>query len=327
MQTLEEWVVTTGWINAHELAAFGGVHESTISRTLNGRKATKTRPEVPGWIRDGLVVSKRVGRTLPPSERLLSTSGMLGQVYPLSHIHPVRNDSHDPRDHHPLLSEDVHQHPSYFNSKEGARFLFGRIEVLEMFYPLAPVLFQGEGAAWSPAGLPLRILSWRWVKHTRLIEAVATYEGNVGIAFCWVGQELTASMLRWRWENRFGREKEGILVKLSSGDLIEQERSHFFMRNHFWERPDPSLDFEPHLSGYVICGPDEGAIKIAKEVLPADNFLRGNAYAYAAGPAGARGSLRLYTGVTTPAYDDVADAFQDVDVDFPEDLCPDPNNI
>ena len=96
MQTLEEWVVTTGWINAHELAAFGGVHESTISRTLNGRKATKTRPEVPGWIRDGLVVSQRVGRTLPPSERLLSTSGMLGQVYPLSHIHPVRNDSHDP---------------------------------------------------------------------------------------------------------------------------------------------------------------------------------------------------------------------------------------
>ena len=324
MHTLEEWLVITGWITAEELAAFSGESESTISRRLNGREARKTRPKVIGWIDDGLVCSRRVGRTLPPSERLLASSKLLGQVYPQSHTHPVPGDFHKRQDHDPLFSELAHQHPTYFNGKAGSLFNFGRVEMLEIFYPLAPVLFEGEGAAWSPTGRPLKLLSWRWVKNTRFIKALTTYEGNVRVGFCYVGLEVTAETLRWHSENRFAREKERLLVTQSSGLLLEIERYRNHMYNHYAEPPEPGLDFDSHLSGLVICSPDLGAIKIAMEVLPRYNFLRENAYMYAVGPAGAKDSLRLYTGVTTPVDDDVADAFEDIIVDFPEELCPSP---
>ena len=316
---LEEWLAITGWITTAELAAFAGVHESTVSRKLNGRKATRTRPRVPGWMEEDLVRSRRVGRTLPPADRLLATSKMLGRIYPKMHTHRGPRNFHDGGDHHPLLSEIAHQHPGYFNGRDGAAYLFERVELAEAFYPLAPVLFRNEGAAWSPTGNPLRILSWRWVKNARLIEAVATYEENVRIAFCWVGQEFTAGMLRWRWENQVGREKEGLLATVSSGELLERQRDYRV------DPPYPGLDFEPHFSGYVICGADEDAVSIAMEVLPRQNFLRPNAYMFAVGPAGRTDSLRMYTGGAVPADDDAADAFRDVRLDFPENLCPDPN--
>ena len=324
MPTIKQWLVMTGLITARDLAAFAGVHESTVSRHLNGREARKTRPRIPGWFEEGLVVSTTVGRTLPPVDHLLAASRLIGQLYPQCHTHPVPGDIHDHRDHHPLFFEHAHQHPTYFNTKEGAAFLFGRMEMLEAFYPLAPVLFKSKkGVAWSPTGNPPNIVSWRWVKNTRLIDAVATYEGDVRIGFCWVARDITAEMLRWRWTNRFARVRERLLVQVSSGALFERERRRRYSFDMV-EDPDPNLDFNPHLSGYVICAPDEGAIKIAIDVLPSHSLLGPIAYMYAVGHRRASRRLRLYRGRTIPVDDDVADAFRDVNVDVPEDLCPDP---
>ena len=100
------------------------------------------------------------------------------------------------------------------------------------------------------------------------------------IGFCWVGQEVTGPMLRWRWENRFAREQYGLLVTLSSAEDLERER------NRQVDPPDPDLGWNPHLSGYVIAVPDERAMEIAMEVLPRANFLRRNAFLFAVGPAG-----------------------------------------
>ena len=310
MPTPLEWLVMTGWPTIGELAGFSDVDRSTISRQLTG---VDDDPQRLGWRRDGLVVSREAGRLLRPAERLLAGSKLLGEMFPRRHTHPAP-DGHR---HNPRLPRDYgHRHPNYFNGKQGAAFLFGRMEVIEVFYSLAPTLFQGKGAEWSPTGLPLKITGWRWLRYGRLVEAVATYEGGVKIGFCWVGQEVTGPMLRWRWENRFAREQYGLLVTLSSAEDLERER------NRQVDPPDPDLDWNPHLSGYVIAVPDERAMEIAMEVLPRANFLRRNAFLFAVGPAG---GTRTYLGRAEPVPDDVWDVCEDIDLGVPEELCKNPD--
>ena len=149
MPTPLEWLVMTGWPTIGELAGFSDVDRSTISRQLTG---VDDDPQRLGWRRDGLVVSREAGRLLRPAERLLAGSKLLGEMFPRRHTHPAP-DGHR---HNPRLPRDYgHRHPNYFNGKQGAAFLFGRMEVIEVFYSLAPILFQGKGAEWSPTGLPL----------------------------------------------------------------------------------------------------------------------------------------------------------------------------
>ena len=142
------------------------------------------------------------------------------------------------------------------------------------------------------------------------MEAVATYEGGVALFFCWIGQEMTGPMLRWRYANRFERVRKERLVTVSSGEIMEGERK-------LWNDPPVrDLDFDPHPSGYVIAGPDERAIQHAREILPRRNFLRENAFLFATADG-----MRLYHGRAEPMPDDVYDRFEDIDPGFPENLC------
>ena len=305
MLTPLEWLVATGLTTIGELAAFSDVARTTISRQLSGSTGN---PKRRGWRDEGLVASLMEGRLLRPAERLLATSKLLGQVFPGRHPHPGPRDGHE---HDPRYPDRWgHRHPSFFNGKEGVLYLYERLELAEVFYPLAPTLFQGDGAKWSPSGEPLKITSWRWLRYGRLVEAVATYEEGVTIFFCWVGQEVTGPMLRWRYANMFERAKTQHLVTVSSGEIMEEERDPRF---------GPLLlgpDLDPHPSGFVIAGPDERALKTAERILPRTNFVRVNAVAYIT----AKGT-RLYKGRAEPVPDNVYDRFESIEVGFPEDLC------
>ena len=165
----------------------------------------------------GLWVSREAGRLLRPAERLLAASKLLWQTFPDRRPHPGPDDGHEHDPRRPNAWR--HRHPSYFNGEQGVVSLYERLELIEVFYPLAPAVFQGPGQDWSPTGEPLKIISWRWLRYGRLVEAVATYEGGVALFFCWIGQEMTGPMLRWRYANRFERVRKERLVTVSSGEI------------------------------------------------------------------------------------------------------------
>ena len=247
---------------------------------------------------------RNVGFLVRPRDRLLIATAGLDRLYPDHHTHPSPEDLHD---HDPLHPEwEDHGHPGYFNSEEGALSLYQKLPLAEVWYPLAPRVLQGEGAAWTHDGRPRRILSWRWLRNTAFVRAVATYEDDYKLFFVSIGRSLTVRMLQARYDHRF--EDFRRLAVTSQG--IVDERS----RNKFIDPPDPDLDLNPQPSGHVIWGPDYRAIELALEVLPI-----GNAYLFVTGPPGGQ---RIYTGKARPApHDDVADKFQDVDVGVPQDLC------
>ena len=292
MPTPLEWLATAPWPSVPELAGFMYVDRSTISR------------QMPDWREYSLVGLRNVGFLVRPRDRLLIATAGLDRLYPDHHTHPGPEDLHD---HDPLHPEwEDHGHPGYFNSEEGALSLYQKLPLAEVWYPLAPRVLQGEGAAWTHDGRPRRILSWRWLRNTAFVRAVATYEDDYKLFFVSIGRSLTVRMLQARYDHRF--EDFRRLAVTSQG--IVDERS----RDKFIDPPDPDLDLNPQPSGHVIWGPDYRAVELALEVLPS-----GNAYLFVTGPPGGQ---RIYTGRARPApHDDVADKFEDVDVGVPQDLC------
>ena len=292
MPTPLEWLATAPWPSVPELARFMYVDRSTISR------------QMPDWREYSLVGLRNVGFLVRPRDRLLIATAGLDRLYPDHHTHPSPEDLHD---HDPLHPEwEDHGHPGYFNSEEGALSLYQKLPLAEVWYPLAPRVLQGEGAAWTHDGRPRRILSWRWLRNTAFVRAVATYEDDYKLFFVSIGRSLTVRMLQARYDHRF----EDFQRSAVTSRGIVDERS----RNKFIDPPDPDLDLNPQPSGHVIWGPDYRAIELALEVLPS-----GNAYLFVTGPPGGQ---CIYTGKARPApHDDVADKFEDVDVGVPQDLC------
>ena len=290
MATLLDWLAMTGWPSIDDLAGFSGVDRSTISR------------RVPEWLESGIVGVRNDGRLLRPRVRLLLGTGGLDEVFPQRHTHPGHDGSHlhDPLDPE---SED-HTHPHYFNSYQGAELLYSRLEMMEIAYPLAPAALMGEGASWTHDGRARQLISWRWLRHTRLINAIATYEDDYKLFYCWIGQSVTAPMLEWRYKHRFDRHRH--VVTKCGADVLESWSD--------WLIDPPDRDFDPYPepSGWVIVTPDHRGVELAEQVLPRPILFA----------VGREGGPRVYTGQAHPApHDDVADRFADVDVGIPQDLC------
>ena len=286
------------WLSVNELAAFCYVNRTTISRGM-----------LPQWRENGLVAVRNDGRLVRPRDRMLLSTGGLLEVYSPRHDHsePGNVHWHDPLD----PGENDHVHPHYYNGHNGAELLYSRLEMMEIAYSLAPVALMGEGAEWTEDGRPRRLTEWRWLRHARFVNAVATYEDNYKLFYCWVGRSVTPPMLRWRYGNRFERHRN--LVTQSEGEWLERQRDALI------DSPDPNLDFNPQVSGTVIVTPDKRGAEVAMEVLPRGGYLRTPAYLYAIGP---EGGPRIYTGRAYPApHDDVADRFEDIEVGIPQDLC------
>ena len=289
------------WASIPELAGFRYVNRTTVSRKEGV------------WNRDGLVVVKYGGLLVRTRLRLLSTTGGLIEVFPQQHVH--RGPEHDDHEHNPLhpAGED-HEHPGFFNGYHGALDLWEKLERLEMWYPAAPEVLLGEGAAWTHDGEARRILSWRWLRNSRFIEAVATYEDDYKVFFGHIGRSVTERMLRYRWTFRFPDVHDIRLHTLVMRSRGEREE---WLRNHLIDPPDPDLDYNPKPSAYVISTPDMRGVELARMVLP-----RNAAYLYLVGPPP---SQRFYLGQAEPApYDDVADEFETLTFGdrLPQDLCP-----
>ena len=285
------WLAKAPWLSIPEWADFMCVDRSTVSR------------RVAGWRKDGLVACRKEGRLLRPRDRFILSTAGLDNLFPDRHTHPGRlNHTHDPLD-----GFWNHGHPSYFNGYAGGLALYQRLELIETWYPLAPRVLQGDGAAWTYDGSGRRILSWRWLRRTRLIHALGTYEDDYKLFFCYIGRSLTVNMLRQRWETRF-RDVRG-LATMSRGEMQERRRDWLL------EPPDPDVDYDPKPSAYVITTPDYRGVELALEVLPEDP-----AYLYVVGPPEDR--QLIYKNRAYPApHDDVVDQFEDVDLGIPQDLC------
>ena len=289
------------WASIPELAGFRYVNRTTVSRKEEE------------WKRDGLVVVKHGGRLVRPRARLLITTGGLIQVFPQRHVH--LGPDHDDHEHDPLQPEwEDHEHPGFFNGYSGALDLWEKLERVEMWYPAAPEVLLGEGAAWTHDGKARRILYLRWLRHSKFVEVVATYEDNYRIFFGHIGRSVTERMLGYRWTNRFADVHDGRLRNLVMRSGSEREER---LRNELIDPPDPDLDYNPKPSAYVISTPDFRGVELARSVLPRDV-----GYLYLVGPPPGE---RIYVGRAEPApHDDVADAFETLNLGdrLPQDLCP-----
>ena len=140
MPTPLEWLATVPWPSVPDLAGFMYVDRSTISRQMTN------------WREYSLVGLRNVGFLVRPRDRLLIATAGLDRLYPDHHTHPGPEDLHD---HDPLHPEwEDHGHPGHFNSEEGALSLYQKLPLAEVWYPLAPRVLQGEGAAWTHDGRP-----------------------------------------------------------------------------------------------------------------------------------------------------------------------------
>lgn len=271
------WVVWMPWSSPENLAAVVGCSHDTIRRRLTKLEA------------EGLVVSRVAGRLKNRTQRFVATSKGLHLIYPLHHSHRGEGahehiifglETHDP------LS---HSHPNFFNSKRGCEILYQRLEVVEILYTIAPELFSGHGAAWSPEGRPLKLTSWRWIQNSPLIEAVAEYEGGIRIFCVWVGPEISRRQFRERWRRQFLSRDKNAELYLES---IEEGSN-------------------PFPSGYLIVSIDEWSPTMAEAVIQSYNSGRKPACCYAVGTA--KESL-AYTGLVTPASGNVAERLYDKDI-------------
>ena len=291
MEMILRWLAMMAWASTDEIAALLGTHRTTAGRGLSD------------LLRKGLVGRRTVGRSVRPRTRWLLTSEGVEAVYPDHHPHPGPDDLHT---HDPGYADD-HGHPSYWNGLAGASVLYSRMEIVEVLYPLAIKLFWGQGGSWHCDGGPLQLTGWRWLRGGRLVEAVATYERGVNVLVCWVGRELTESMLRWRWEHRFDR-----LVVVP----CREKPYGGFDPWDYRIRLDPYEDVLP--SAYAIVCADPGSYLLARRVLSLYNDieLHGWVWAYGSGQG-----VRSYQGNAGPAFDDIWDAASTVIVGYPEDLC------
>ena len=278
------------WATTQDVADALDVHRTTALRRLNRLR------------NEGLVQSRAVG--VPPTEIdiWLLTSEGVRRLFPQEHMHPGWNDGHV---HDPLSEEvETHLHPSYWNSEAGARELFTLLEQKRQFYSLAINLFKGHGRLWHPEQVEARMISFRWLRRNRILQAVGEYQGNLRIFFHWVSLELSDAMLLARWEGRFANL---ITYVEADDDPVELDLP-----------PEPR-GLRP--SGNVIVAEDFGAFSVVLRNLDRLSYGRPGPWFVT---CSADASLQRRIGLARPSKDDAWDPHVDLDVGEPENLFPAP---
>ena len=262
----------------------------------------------------GLAVSRMVGRRRPATRRWTSSLAGLMQEYTFDH----GPEAHRPNDHlHDALFPDMedHQHVPWWLGEAGVRELYQRLEQLEAFYEVAPSLFHGEGRNWLASGSEARLVRVRFLRRGQLVEMIATYDGGIEIAFCWVGKQLRPRRMMEKWRGRFSHP---YLEYIS--EAREQERERERERDHLVEQPDPAFDPTPQLAGYVVIGPDEWGVRQAMDLLPRQGYLRENNFScWVAGREVWQVGQR---GLVVPNDDRVVDRYEEIHVGEPERVAP-----
>ena len=241
----------------------------------------------------------------PRAAGSLSLAGLM-QVYTFDH----GREAHGPHDHiHDPLFPDMedHQHVPWWLGEAGVRELYQRLEQLEAFYEVAPSLFHGEGRNWLATGSDARLVRVQFLRRGELVELIATYEGGIEIAFCWVGRQLRPRLMMEKWARRFSHP---YLVCVSEAQELERER------NELVEQPDPAFDATPQLAGYVVIGPDEWGVRQAMDLLPRQGYLRQNNFSWWV--AGREVWQVGRRGLVVPNEDRVVDRYEGINVGEPE---------
>ncbi len=298
MKEVLRWLCMMPSASADNLAQVTRLARATVNRQLarlyNG----------------GLAVSRMVGRRRPATRRwTLSLAGLM-QIYTFDH----GPEAHGPHDHlHDALFPDMedHQHVPWWLGEAGVRELYQRLEQLEAFYEVAPSLFQGEGRNWLASGSEASLVRVQFLRRGQLVEMIATYDGGIEIAFCWVGTQLRPRRMMEKWRDRFSHP---YLEYIS--EAREQERE----RDHLVEQPDPAFDPTPQLAGYVVIGPDEWGVRQAMDLLPRQGYLRENAFSWWV--AGREVRQVGQRGLVVPNEDRVVDRYEEIHVGEPERVAP-----
>ena len=295
------WVGQCPLIAADELSNVMDRHVSTINRNLRG------------LFDDGLVDSIDIGRGRRAEGRWCLTAAGVRMTYPV----PVGNHDHEgpfAHRHYPLnpdLEED-HVHPPLWVSKAGVGRLFRKMEVVQALYAVFPTVFQGEGEVWHEGEETPRPVSWRWLRHGGLVDAVGTYrygETEYRIGFCWLSKYLSRRSLLDKWERRFSDRR---LHRVSEAEMLHE-------RTWYETGPDPNYDPTPQLAGYVFVGQDLFVTYEACNVIPTRGYLRPHAFMWVDMEYGGR----MREEVATPSIDNIADPVVKRTIGRPEDLCPD----
>ena len=159
--------------------------------------STASRHQVASLLESGHLAATTGGRLLRPRDRVLA---VCCHRFPQRHSHSSEGYYHDHNPFHPEWED--HRHPGFFISHSGAELLWSRLDFIEIAYPLAPAALMGDGARWTHDGRPRRLISWRWLRNTRFVHAVATYEDGYILFFCWGGRSVTAPMLQAQYDSR-----------------------------------------------------------------------------------------------------------------------------
>ena len=286
------WAAMAPGLSIPEWAEFMYVDRTTVSRRVSK------------FLEVSHVVRREEGYLLRPRDRFYLWTDGLKSLFPKQHTHPVAGyHVHNSDGDTDGDIDDGHSHPGYFNGYAGVLTLCEWVELREISYAVAPGLLQGEGTKWTFDGRPRRILEWRWLRNSSFLRGIAIYEDDFKVGFLNLGRSLTPEMVRQGWENRFPKHRSENRKLILSSYVDQQFDGAAWLDTG----PDPDIDLNPQLSGFVISG-DYRGIEIAQEILP-----RGDAHVYVEGRLN---TAPLYRGTAYPApYDDVANSFQDVDLE------------
>ena len=295
MNELEKWLYMMPWSSADNLAQVTDLSRATVNRQLAGLH------------HDGMAVSRMVGRRLPPTRRWRFSGPWLGQHFETGHgarAHGPHGHIHDPL----YPGGDDHRHVDWWHGETGVKQLYGRLEQLEAFYQLLPVLFRGEGRNWLDGGAEASLTGVRFLRRGKLVELAASFEGDIEIAVCWLGKQLKPARMLEKWRDRFSHP----YLKYVS-EVLEQDRRI----DTLFEQPDPDLDPTPQLAGHVIIGRDEWIVRRAMDMLPRMGYHREHAFSWWVADGREVRQVGQH-GLVVPNQDRVTDRFEEVTVGNPE---------
>lgn len=194
------------------------------------------------------------------------------------------------------------------------------MEPIEACYELAPGLFRGLGRHWLRGGAEAVLRRVRFLRRGQLVEMFATYDGDIEIAFCWIGRQLTPRRMMEKWRGRFSNPD---LMYTSAATDLEDDRlfgaasDGFDERSPHFRKIDPHFDPSPHVAGYVVIGQDEWATLQAMDRLPRRSHLREHAFSWWVADETELRHLGQF-GLVQPVEDRVVDRFEDIRVGLPE---------